>query len=134
MFLTWNKQTWTSSGKLLNVIGQMNVILVATAYIISKSLFNHNPSSLDNTSSVLNSFRLRISASGSQNSFMKETSTGIHSASAPTSGPSISSILCWSITSLVSVQRTKKKAFRVTLNSLSSIFGISWRHGFLKRK
>ena len=35
--------------------------------------------------------------------------------------------LSWSITSLVSVQRTTKNAFRVTLKSLSSIFGISWR-------
>ena len=40
---TWNRQTCTSRGKLLNVIGQMKVILVATAYIISEFLFSHNP-------------------------------------------------------------------------------------------
>lgn len=54
--------------------------------------------------------------------------TGIHSGSSASSasGPRISSILAWSMTRRVSVQRTTKNAFRVTLKSLSSIFGISW--------
>ena len=41
------------------------------------SFYCHPPSNLERTSRVLNSFRFKISASGSQNSLMKLTSTGI---------------------------------------------------------
>ena len=95
---------------------------ISPAYIISWLRFNQRPSSLDNTSRVLNSwkffikvicqrwktdlekrkkhsilkscsstFRLRISASGSQNSLMKDTSTGIQ-AFGSSSGLRFSSI------------------------------------------
>ena len=66
-------------------MGQMKVILVATAYIISKFRFNHSPSNLDSTFSVSNSLRFKISASGSQNSLMKETSTGIQASESSSS-------------------------------------------------
>ena len=55
----------------------MKGILVATAYIISVFMFNQSPSSLERTCKVLNSFRFRISLSGSQNSLTNDTSTGI---------------------------------------------------------
>lgn len=93
--LTWNRQTWTSRGKLLNVMGQMKVILVATAYIISKFLFNHSPSNLESTFSVSNSLRFKISASGSQNSLMNETSTGIQASESSSSR--FFSIFSWNV-------------------------------------
>ena len=113
-----------SNGKLLKVIGHIKVILVATAYMISNFWLSHKPSNLERTSNVLNSFRFSISVSGSQNSFMKETSTGIHGLTSSWDFQ-IFVIFSRSITSLSSVQRTRKNAFIVTLKSISSIFGIS---------
>ena len=58
--------TWTSRGKLSKVIGQIQVMRQATAYISSRSLLSHKPSSFDNTSRVEKSFRFSISMSGIQ--------------------------------------------------------------------
>ena len=60
--------TWTSIGKELNLIGQMNVILLASACIRLCSSSTQRPSSLERMVWVSKDWRLRISTSGIQRS------------------------------------------------------------------